>query len=324
MPAEMGINMNYAEIKYCDIANGPGVRTSLFVSGCTHHCPGCFNEIAWDFEYGKPFTQETIDAILASLEPGYIAGLTLLGGEPFEYANQQGLLPLLQQTKSRFPQKNIWCFTGYLFDKDICGQMCEKWDVTREMLSYIDVLVDGKFMQELKSLNLKFKGSSNQRTILVQESLAKGDYLMNTIVKLKKLTPNAIIPTYGTAQSAGADLYSGMEQPVTIEPGKTEFIHTGIAIAIPEGLVGLVYARSGMACKKGIAPANKVGVIDADYRGEIMVALYNHGNEAVTVEPGDRIAQLVLTPFITAAFDEADSLDETDRGNGGFGSTGTK
>lgn len=147
---------------------------------------------------------------------------------------------------------------------------------------------------------------------------------MNTIVKLKKLTPNAIIPTYGTAQSAGADLYSGMEQPVTIEPGKTEFIHTGIAIAIPEGLVGLVYARSGMACKKGIAPANKVGVIDADYRGEIMVALYNHGNEAVTVEPGDRIAQLVLTPFITAAFDEADSLGETDRGNGGFGSTGTK
>ena len=147
---------------------------------------------------------------------------------------------------------------------------------------------------------------------------------MNTIVKLKKLTPNAIIPTYGTAQSAGADLYSGMEQPVTIEPGKTEFIHTGIAIAIPEGLVGLVYARSGMACKKGIAPANKVGVIDADYRGEIMVALYNHGNEAVTVEPGDRIAQLVLTPFITAAFDQADSLYETDRGNGGFGSTGTK
>ena len=147
---------------------------------------------------------------------------------------------------------------------------------------------------------------------------------MNTIVKLKKLTPNAIIPTYGTAQSAGADLYSGMEQPVTIEPGKAEFIHTGIAIAIPEGLVGLVYARSGMACKKGIAPANKVGVIDADYRGEIMVALYNHGNEAVTVEPGDRIAQLVLTPFITAAFDQTDSLDETDRGNGGFGSTGTK
>ena len=147
---------------------------------------------------------------------------------------------------------------------------------------------------------------------------------MKQNVNIKKLTPNAIIPTYGTEYSAGADLYSGMTEAVTINPGTTEFIKTGIAMEIPAGLVGLIYARSGMACKKGIAPANKVGVIDADYRGEIMVALYNHGNEAVTVEPGDRIAQLVLTPFITAAFDEADSLDETDRGNGGFGSTGTK
>ena len=147
---------------------------------------------------------------------------------------------------------------------------------------------------------------------------------MKQNVNIKKLTPNAIIPTYGTEYSAGADIYSGMTEAVTINPGTTEFIKTGIAMEIPAGLVGLIYARSGMACKKGIAPANKVGVIDADYRGEIMVALYNHGNEAVTVEPGDRIAQLVLTPFITAAFDEADSLDETDRGNGGFGSTGTK
>ena len=145
---------------------------------------------------------------------------------------------------------------------------------------------------------------------------------MNTIVKLKKLTPNAIIPTYGTAQSAGADLYSGMEQPVTIEPGKTEFIHTGIAIAIPEGLVGLVYARSGMACKKGIAPANKVGVIDADYRGEIMVALHNHGTQAQTVEPEERIAQLVIAPYIVGAFHQVDELSDTVRGAGGFGSTG--
>ena len=147
---------------------------------------------------------------------------------------------------------------------------------------------------------------------------------MNTIVKLKKLTPNAIIPTYGTAQSAGADLYSGMEQPVTIEPGKTEFIHTGIAIAIPEGLVGLVYARSGMACKKGVAPANKVGVIDSDYRGEIIVALHNHSDAAVTIEPGDRVAQIVLAPYITAAFNEVEELSDTVRGEGGFGSTGTK
>lgn len=170
--------MNYAEIKYHDIANGPGVRTSLFVSGCTHHCPGCFNEIAWDFHYGKEFTQNTIDDILQSLEPDYIAGLTLLGGEPFEYANQQGLLPLLKQVRSRFPQKNIWCFTGYLFDRDILEQMCPKWQTTREILSYLDVIVDGKFVESLKNLNLKFKGSENQRTILVQESLKKGKIIL--------------------------------------------------------------------------------------------------------------------------------------------------
>jgi anaerobic ribonucleoside-triphosphate reductase activating protein len=170
--------MNYAEIKYNDIANGPGVRTTLFVSGCTHRCPGCFNEIAWDFNYGRPFTQETIDSILKSLEHDYVAGLTLLGGEPFEYVNQQGLIPLLSQVRERFPQKNIWCFTGYLFDKDILNDMCKKWDTTRKMLSYIDVLVDGEFIEELKDLNLKFKGSQNQRTILVQESLAQNDIIL--------------------------------------------------------------------------------------------------------------------------------------------------
>lgn len=147
---------------------------------------------------------------------------------------------------------------------------------------------------------------------------------MNTIVKLKKLTPNAVIPTYGTLQSAGADLYSGMDTVITIAPGETQFIKTGIAIEIPEGLVGLIYARSGMACKKGIAPANKVGVIDSDYRGEIIVALYNHSSQPVSIEPGERIAQMVLTPFVTACFTEVQDLDETLRGSGGFGSTGTK
>jgi dUTP pyrophosphatase len=147
---------------------------------------------------------------------------------------------------------------------------------------------------------------------------------MNTIVKFKKLNPAAAIPTYGTAQAAGADLYAVMDTPVTINPDETQFIHTGIAIEIPEGLVGLVYARSGLACKKGIAPANKVGVIDSDYRGEIMVALHNHSNEPVIIEANERIAQLVLTPFITAEFAEVDELDDTDRGNGGFGSTGRK
>lgn len=170
--------MNYAEIKYCDVANGPGVRASLFVSGCSHHCPGCFNEIAWDFNYGKPFTQDTIDSIIESLKPDYIQGLTLLGGEPFEYSNQKGLLPLVRQVREVLPQKDIWCFTGFLFDKDIIENMCKKWKETNELLSYIDVLVDGRFVEELKNLNLKFKGSENQRTILVNESLKSGNVIL--------------------------------------------------------------------------------------------------------------------------------------------------
>lgn len=170
--------MNYAEIKYNDIANGPGIRTSLFVSGCTHACKGCFNQIAWDFNYGKPFTEETINDIIESMRPDYVQGLTLLGGEPFEHTNQQGLLPLLRAVKRFLPDKDIWCFTGYLFDKDICEDMCAKWEETKEMLSYIDVLVDGKFVEELKDMMLKFKGSSNQRTILVQESLRQNQVVL--------------------------------------------------------------------------------------------------------------------------------------------------
>ena len=146
---------------------------------------------------------------------------------------------------------------------------------------------------------------------------------MSQKVNIKKLNPNACIPTYGTEFSAGADLYSGMSEAVTVMPGTTEFIKTGIAMEIPAGLVGLIYARSGMACKKGVAPANKVGVIDADYRGEIMVALYNHSSESVTINPKDRIAQLVLAPHITADFNEVNELSDTVRGEGGFGSTGT-
>ena len=170
--------MNYAEIKYCDVANGPGVRTSLFVSGCHHNCPGCFNKEAQNFNYGKPFTQDTIDSIIESLKPDYIQGLTLLGGEPFEYSNQKGLLPLVRQVREVLPQKDIWCFTGFLFDKDIIENMCKKWKETNELLSYIDVLVDGRFVEELKNLNLKFKGSENQRTILVNESLKSGNVIL--------------------------------------------------------------------------------------------------------------------------------------------------
>ena len=147
---------------------------------------------------------------------------------------------------------------------------------------------------------------------------------MKTKVEIKKLDERAIIPTYGTEFSAGADIYALLDEPVTIAPGETKLIHTGLAMAIPEGLVGLNFARSGMATKRGLAPANKVGVIDSDYRGELMVALYNQGSVAQTVEHGDRIAQIIFMPYYTADFILCNELDETVRGEGGFGSTGTK
>ena len=145
---------------------------------------------------------------------------------------------------------------------------------------------------------------------------------MNFSMKIKKLNENAVVPTYGSLCAAGADLYACEENAITIEPGKTVLVHTGIAMAIPDGYVGLIYARSGLACKRGLAPANKVGVIDSDYRGEIMVALHNHGDVAQTVESGERIAQIVFTPYVAAEFTVADTLDDTVRGEGGFGSTG--
>ena len=147
---------------------------------------------------------------------------------------------------------------------------------------------------------------------------------MNIKVEIKKLDERAIIPTYGTEFSAGADIYALLDEPLTINPGETKFIHTGLAIAIPEGFVGLNFARSGMASKRGLAPANKVGVIDSDYRGEVMVALYNQGNVPQTIENGDRVAQMVFVPYYAAEFELKDELSETLRGEGGFGSTGTK
>ncbi len=143
-------------------------------------------------------------------------------------------------------------------------------------------------------------------------------------VNIKKLNENAILPTYGSAFSAGADLYACMEEAAEIGPGEAVLIHTGIAMEIPEGYAGLVYARSGLAAKQGLAPSNKVGVIDADYRGEIMVSLFNHSKEVRIVEPGERIAQIVITPFLAAEWNEVEELEETDRGTGGFGSTGTR
>lgn len=143
-------------------------------------------------------------------------------------------------------------------------------------------------------------------------------------IKVKKLKPDATVPTMGSKFAAGADLYSAEDADVVIEPNETKFIGTGLAMEIPEGYVGLVYARSGLACKRGLAPANKVGVVDSDYRGEIKVALHNHGKEAQTVEKGERIAQMVIAPYLSVNYEEADELSETERGEGGFGSTGRK
>ena len=161
--------MKYATIKTVDIANGTGVRVSLFVSGCTHRCPECFNEIAWDFNYGQEFNQETIDLILKALEPSHIAGLTLLGGEPMELVNQEGLLPLLQQVRKMYPDKDIWCYTGYLYEDLLPGGKVHG-PYSDEILSYLDILVDGPFILVQKTIRLKFRGSENQRIIDVKRT----------------------------------------------------------------------------------------------------------------------------------------------------------
>lgn len=170
--------MNYGEIKYCDIANGPGVRTSLFVSGCTHHCKNCFNSQTWDFKFGNEFTEKEEDEIIASLKPEYISGFTLLGGEPFEPVNQKGVLPLLKKIKENYPEKTIWIYTGFLFDKEILGKMADNIPETNEILKLCDVIVDGRFIEELKSLSLVFRGSSNQRIIDVKKSLETGQVVI--------------------------------------------------------------------------------------------------------------------------------------------------
>ncbi len=170
--------MNYATIKYNDIANGLGVRTSLFVSGCTHRCKGCFNSEAWDFNYGKPFTTEVENQIINSLNSDFIDGLSLLGGEPFEPSNQKALLPFIKKVKEIYPNKTIWCYTGYLFDQELLKSSRATTAYTLEMLKNIDVLVDGKFVEELKDITLLFKGSKNQRVIDVQKSLEKGEVVL--------------------------------------------------------------------------------------------------------------------------------------------------
>ena len=170
--------MYYADIKKVDVANGPGVRVSLFVSGCTHKCKGCFNEEAWDFKYGHEYTKKEEDKIIELLKPDYVEGITILGGEPFEYVNQKGILPLLRRIRKELPNKTIWCFSGYTFDTDILEDMCNKYEETKELISYIDVLVDGKFEIDKKNFKLKFRGSSNQRIINVKESLKNNKVIL--------------------------------------------------------------------------------------------------------------------------------------------------
>ena len=174
--------MYYGEIKNYDIANGEGVRVSLFVSGCTHHCKNCFNPETWSFEYGKPFTKETEDYIIKCLTPDYIDGLSLLGGEPFEPQNQEVLLPFLRRVKNELPNKNIWCYTGYLFDRELLCESRARCEFTDEMLSLIDVIVDGEFVQALHDISLAFRGSSNQRIIDVQKSLETGEVKLHRLM----------------------------------------------------------------------------------------------------------------------------------------------
>ncbi len=164
--------MNYADIRPIDVANGPGIRVSLFVSGCTHACPGCFNREAWDFAYGQPFTHAQEDAILTHLSKPYVKGLSLLGGEPFHPANQETVLQLVRRVRGVYPGKDIWCYTGYLYEDLLAGKVGEHGG---ELLEQLDVLVDGPFVEARKDLTLRFRGSANQRLIDVPASLKAGD-----------------------------------------------------------------------------------------------------------------------------------------------------
>ena len=166
--------MNYAGIKYCDIANGTGCRTVLFVSGCRNACKGCFQPQTWDFGYGEPFDEKVQKEVLDSLAPDYITGITLLGGEPFEPENQKELVPFMRKVAAQYPNKNVWAFTGYIYDKDLIAGGRRHTEDTDELLSMIDVLVDGPFVEELKDITLKFRGSSNQRVLDLRETIRTG------------------------------------------------------------------------------------------------------------------------------------------------------
>lgn len=170
--------MNYATIKWFDVSNGPGVRVSLYVSGCRNHCKNCFNPETWDFSYGEPFTRDVENAIIKGMIPDYIKGFTLLGGDPFEPENAKALAPFMERLRKQFPEKSFWCFTGYDYEADLLTGKKGDLDTNMRILNCLDVLVDGKFVEELKDLNLLFRGSSNQRIILVKPSLEKDEVVL--------------------------------------------------------------------------------------------------------------------------------------------------
>ena len=170
--------MNYGNIKNCDIADGPGVRVTLFVSGCTNHCKGCFQPETWDFGYGEPFTKETEETLIKMLEPHYIAGLTLLGGDPFEPSNQRALLPFVKRVHELYPEKTIWAYSGFTYEELTTNGSHPRCEVTDELLGLLDVLVDGRFVEEKKDLRLRFRGSSNQRIIDVKRTLSDGKIVL--------------------------------------------------------------------------------------------------------------------------------------------------
>ena len=185
--------MHYGNIKFNDIANGEGVRVSLFVSGCKNQCPNCFNRETWDFNYGNEFTEEVENKILTFLEKSYINGLTILGGEPMEIENQKAVRDFVLKVRTKFPNKNIWIYTGYLYDIDLIREDGKRrTEYTMDILKNIDVLVDGRFVEKLKNLSLKFRGSENQRIILVQESLAKGEVVLSELNKFTNFKPMGV------------------------------------------------------------------------------------------------------------------------------------
>ena len=170
--------MYYADIKNVDVANGPGIRVSLFVSGCTHHCKDCFNPESWDFNYGKPFDEEAAGKMMALLEPSHVRGLSLLGGEPFEPENQRVLVPFVRRVRETYPQKTVWAFSGFTLEELRAEGSHPRCEVTDELLSMLDVLVDGRFVEALKDISLRFRGSSNQRLIDMKKTLASGEIVL--------------------------------------------------------------------------------------------------------------------------------------------------